>query len=127
MSNPDPAEEAERRRQKRGLESRARHGQIPDPVHAFKVSTPDRPGAYMYLLARWSTEGRLVSDAAEPGAMPGEAVDLGPLPLHLTGPPGAMLIIGVRHHGQWASITKGCEALAAACLDLERSRSLTVR
>ena len=115
----DPAEEAEVRRQKRGLEAAARAGKLPDPAHVLRIH---RGGVHRYVLARWSTCARLVSDAADAGT-PREAADLGTVPW----PPPApdiLLTIGIKGpDGAWLVITEGYEELARAVADMERGLS----
>lgn len=114
------AEEAERTRQARDLESWARK-QPPgpaDPARVLRVHFDGAPpGLNTYFLARWSLVNRLVHDAKQAGA--DQVTDLGPLPLNLSRP-GALVRIGVRLDGRWVAITKGMEAIAAAAADMER-------
>lgn len=117
----DPAEDTERRRQQRGLEAAARHGELPDPVHALKAHLDGTPaGVNVYEVCRWSLAARLLSDAAEAGA--DSAADLGVLPLSMPSP-NALVCVGVKNGDRWLSVTGGCERIAAAIDDLERSRN----
>jgi hypothetical protein len=120
----DPAEEAERTRQMRGLEAAARHGELDDPVHAVRIRLPGSGGRTFYGLAYWSLAKRQAREAAEAGHA-GEFTDLGTLP----GAPaperaGATLAVGITGpDGRSENVSAGRERLAQAVADLERARN----
>lgn len=121
----DPAEEAERRQQKRDLEAAARHGDLDDPVRLVRIhfaGTPPRD--YLYGICRWSLAARLVSDASEAGAAGGTVTDLAPMPDWVPDPgPKALLRIGAIAGGRWQWVTKGYEQLVRAIPGIERELS----
>ncbi len=120
----DTAEEAEARRQKRGLEAAARAGDLDDPVHALKIirrpGTP--PGVCTYAIARWSLAARLVSDAADEGTGR-ETTDLGPLPGVPRPEPGELVQVGIRGPDGWLYVVEELRQLADAIADLDRGRN----
>jgi hypothetical protein len=109
----DPAKEAERLRQMRGLEQQARKqprqpGQPPpDPVHVVRFRQRDGD---LYALCRWSTAKKLIRGAAEAGDG-GEIADLGPDAMRvaqafdaatLEMPGGTLMVhVGLARYGRW--------------------------
>ena len=77
----------------------------PDPIHVLRFSVRGRPGADMYVLARWSVTARLCRDAEGSGDT---VTDLGPdaMPLAQAAqrgewPMGALLPLGMAEGGRW--------------------------